>query len=357
MFSTYKSVLLLCLLATLAQVVTAQTYCLKYNLAKSNGTTAEFTVSLTASGASFKLGTSNLQFKFNNKAVSNPTFVSNTLAATGVYNGITLTQPEPPSFANTNEGVVSINFNFTGATGTGLPIALTPTEIGVLRFDILNGNPSPNFSAYENGAAGTVVYTDNASSPALLSSTGTCEVFNARIPILDIKAKGRNSNTNIDIYDRSSVTIDWTTSYEKPNSYFTVERSINGNPFKAIGSFLFATYTFVDVTPLRGSNKYRVKQIDGSGSEITSKEVDVSLESAPAIEVYPAIVTDANGYVTLDVPRSTALDRLEYRILNVYGKEFLRGKTAERLDINVEKLPNGMYLLKVGEDQVKFLKQ
>jgi hypothetical protein len=352
MFRTYKSAFLLCLLAILTQAVTAQTYCLRYSLSKNNPSVAEFNIGLKAGGSVFGLGAGNLQFKYNLKALANPTITSSALSQSGVYNGITLTQPEALNVNKASgDGLISINFDFTGNTGTGLPIGLIGNDVAVLRFDIIDSSLTPNFRPYENGTAGTVVYNDNASTPLLLTSTGTCEVYNSKIPIVIAKA---NSTPDP---DRPSVTIDWTTTFEKTGSYFIVERSINGRPFVPIGNFLFATYTFKDVNPLKGFNKYRVKQVDPSGVESSSREVEVTLEKGLAINVYPSYVTELNGFVTLDVPRSDALARQEYRIYSAYGREWQRGKTGERIDINVGNLPVGAYIVKVDDEQVRFYKQ
>lgn len=351
MFKSYKSVFLLCLLTILTQVVVAQTYCLRYSLAKNNPAVAEFNIGLKASVATFGLGASNLQFKYNPKALSNPTIVTSALSQAGVYNGITLTQPDALNVDKAADGLLSINFDFTGNTGTGLQIGLIGTDVAVLRFDIKDSSLTPNFRPYDNGTVGTIVYNDNAANPVLLISTGTCEVYNTKIPIIIAKA------TTTPDPERPNVTIDWTTTFEKSGSYFVVERSINGRPYAPIGNFLFATYTFKDVNPLKGFNKYRVKQIDPSGVESTSRELEVALEKGSAINVYPTIVSELNGYITLDVPRPEALDRQNYYIYNVYGREMLRGKTGERIDINVANLPVGAFIIKVEDEQKKFYKQ
>jgi hypothetical protein len=351
MFKIYKSVVLLCMLTVLTQAVTAQTYCLRYNLAKNSPAVAEFNIGLKASGKEFGLGASNLQFKYNPKALANPTIVSSALSQAGVYNGITLTQPDALNVDKTIDGLLSINFDFSGATGTGLQIGLIGTDVAVLRFDIIDSSLTPNFRPYDNGTAGTVVYNDNATNPVLLTSTGTCEVYNTKVPILTAKA---NSTPDP---ERPNVTIDWTTTFEKSGSYFIVERSINGRPYAAIGNFLFATYTFKDLNPLKGFNKYRVKQVDPSGVESTSREIEVSLEKGSEINVFPTIVTELNGFITLDVPRIDALKRQTYYIYNIYGREMLRGKTGERIDVNVANLPVGTYLIKVDDEQKKFYKQ
>jgi hypothetical protein len=266
----YKSVALFSLLILLGQTLTAQTYCLNYTVAKQSNT-VDITVSLMASDKSFKLGSSNLQFKYNNATLSKPTLVSNELAATGAYNGITVTQPIPPSFAKTNDGLVSINFNFTGNTGSGLPISLTGTDIAIIRFQVEDANQSPNLRPYDDGTVGTIVYNDDATSPVLLETTGKCAVYDAVIP---------------------------------------------------------------------------------------SKEPVVSLEKPTALKVYPSLLTNSNSLLTLEVPTSTDLKQQDFHIINVLGEEVMLGKTTtERMTINVTQLSSGTYIVKVGEEQMKFIKQ
>jgi hypothetical protein len=42
-------------------------------------------------------------------------------------------------------------------------------------------------------------------------------------------------------------------------------------------------------------------------------------------------------------------------ILNLFGQEVLSGKAAQPIDVSA--LPQGAYFLKVGTEQVKFMKQ
>ncbi len=343
-------------LATLTQAVFAQSYCLKYNLAKSDPTTADFSISLTSGNAQFNLGAGNLQFRYNPKGLANPTIVSTALAS-GIYNGISLTKPQPFSLDTFVTGIVSINFDFTGSSGTGLTVNQIGTEVAVVRFQILDDNQTPNLRPYENGTAGTVVYNDNAANPALLSSIGNCLTYNERVPILNLKAYPTPQGAFITIFDRPSVTIDWSTTFEKRNTYYTIERSSNGRPFKPIASYLFGTYSFVDLNPLKASNKYRIKQIDPNGVETLSKEVEVVLDRDATFSIYPTIVTEANGYITLDVPNPYDPNQALWIIYNLQGKKMMRGGTGDRIDINVEKLPVGTYFMKIGDDVKKFVRQ
>jgi hypothetical protein len=44
-----------------------------------------------------------------------------------------------------------------------------------------------------------------------------------------------------------------------------------------------------------------------------------------------------------------------FQILNLFGQQVLSGKTGQGLDVSA--LPQGTYLLRVGEEQVKFVKE
>ncbi len=129
----YKFLLLLAAFASLGKEIKAQTYCLTYAVSN-NGTTLDVTLGVIASGFTFKLGAGNLQFRYKTAAISSPTLISNTLAVTGRYNGITVTNFAPPSFAGTGDGLASFNFNFTGSLGQGLPIELSGTNVAAIEF-------------------------------------------------------------------------------------------------------------------------------------------------------------------------------------------------------------------------------
>lgn len=98
---------------------------------------------------------------------------------------------------------------------------------------------------------------------------------------------------------QNSVRVDWTTSTEINNEYFTIERSKEGTEFEKIGrvegagnSTELKIYSYVDEKPLMGRSYYRLKQTDYDGkfsySEIKSVQFNGGLNSPPKIEnVFP----------------------------------------------------------------------
>lgn len=150
------------------------TYCLKYT-PRRVGNTVEFTIAMIGSGSALRLGTANIQIKYNTTALGSPTLISEVLTATGNYSGVTLTQPSPLNLG-ANEAIISLNTNFTGTTGQGLPIATNEsgTAIAVVRFQLLDATASPNLQSYINNDIGSVIYNDNTSSPYMVQNTGSC---------------------------------------------------------------------------------------------------------------------------------------------------------------------------------------
>ena len=71
---------------------------------------------------------------------------------------------------------------------------------------------------------------------------------------------------NVKLADKK-VNVNWSTGTEINNKYFTIERSVNGNDFNAIGtvngagnSTTIQSYSFVDAVPLLGNSYYRLLQ-------------------------------------------------------------------------------------------------
>jgi Secretion system C-terminal sorting domain/Leucine Rich repeats (2 copies) len=151
-----------------------------------------------------------------------------------------------------------------------------------------------------------------------------------------------------------TVTINWQTASEKDAGYFNIERSQAGKIFtkigqvKAIGqSIAVLNYTFTDEKPTNGVNYYRLRQVDKEGKEVVSNTVSATIQSETTLKTYPnpvstvlIIETDNTG---------------DYQIINLLGQVLMHGKTTNR--INVSALPQGTYILKIGEEQTRFVKK
>jgi hypothetical protein len=177
----YKLLILLCLYSV--QHASAQTFCLNLS-PRTIGNEVDVKLTLVASGAPFKLGTSNLQFRYKGSVLNTPTLQTEKLSSTGRYNGISVTKPTPRQLLNAGEELASFNLNFTGTTEQGLTINTgAGTEIGVIRFHITDIATAPKLKPYYNGAAGSIVYNDHIKKPVFLASNNTCPNFEGLLPV------------------------------------------------------------------------------------------------------------------------------------------------------------------------------
>jgi hypothetical protein len=106
------------------------------------------------------------------------------------------------------------------------------------------------------------------------------------VNFLEFTAKVENNNR---------VKLNFSTSNEKDNLQFIVQRSADGNHFNNIGNIPgtnntsgIQAYSHLDLQPLKGNSFYRIKQVDLDGkiTYSTIERVNIS-SSKQAIEIYP----------------------------------------------------------------------
>jgi hypothetical protein len=138
------------------------------------------------------------------------------------------------------------------------------------------------------------------------------------------------------------------------NKGFAVERrQAKGDSWQTLsfvnGNNKASTYQFMDNAPL-STSYYRLSQIDNDGKETLSKVITISSKGNSRLKVYPNPVSN-----TLTVENTEGSD---FQILNLLGQQVLTGKTPSGgRGLDVSALPQGTYILKVGTEQAKFIKQ
>lgn len=145
-----------------------------------------------------------------------------------------------------------------------------------------------------------------------------------------------------------NVTVNWKTAWEKNNSRFVVQRSTNAVDFIDVGVvdgkgtvIESNSYSFVDVSPAKGGNYYRVGQIDLGDTEPKgfSRTVSVNLKSAEWLTVSP---NPASNFVDLNLD---ALYNLKaWKLFNIQGRKIKEGKVKK---ISLEGLLPGDYILEI----------
>jgi Secretion system C-terminal sorting domain len=146
--------------------------------------------------------------------------------------------------------------------------------------------------------------------------------------------------------------LTWITANEINNKGFQVERKkLIGNSWETLGfvkgNGLASTYNFIDKTPYNVSY-YRLKQIDDDGKETISNVVSVNRDKAKEkLKVYPNPVSNVLIVETDNVS--------DYQVINLLGQQVMRGKATQQIDVSA--LVQGAYLLRIGTEQVSFVKQ
>ncbi|MGH2566407.1 MAG: T9SS type A sorting domain-containing protein, partial [Ginsengibacter sp.] len=154
----------------------------------------------------------------------------------------------------------------------------------------------------------------------------------------------------------SGVGVDWSTSQEFNSSYFSVEKSADGNTnwntvatVNAAGnSSTVKNYSAYDPTPSKGINYYRLKQVDKDGSFKYSKTVAVKLN---LVKIGVSVLANP-FHSTLVIDFLSPTDQaVSARLIDITGKQVANekwsipsGSTRKEFS-NVGGLQQGMYIL------------
>ena len=162
--------------------------------------------------------------------------------------------------------------------------------------------------------------------------------------------------------------LSWTTYEEKDNSYFEIERSTDGKEFAGIGKQNAKTlngtsntelnYSFIDNSPLKGNNYYRIKQIDINGSVYYSEIVVINQAKDNALtigRVYPNPSTDGKINLTVFAPEATTLTTTITDVAGKVIKQFNQTVIAgdNDLSINFSALQKGNYLIRTSSSKMQ----
>lgn len=215
-------------------------------------------------------------------------------------------------------------------TGTGL--------IQTLVGDIIN-----------SGSWSTTVDWCAAGSGSGLPIPEDCSVTCASFKFLPIELKVFDAK----VYN-GDVVLNWTTTSELNNDYFSVERSINGYDFQEVFKMSGAGnsseelyYSVTDESPYIGTSYYRLKQtdFDGTTSYSTLKAVNIEYNSMTSIFPNPA----SDGFVNVKVS-DLGNDDVIISFHNLLGSlvhSEIHSSDAGNLNttISVEQLPAGVYMM------------
>lgn len=157
----------------------------------------------------------------------------------------------------------------------------------------------------------------------------------------------------------NSILVSWNTLSEISSDHFTVERSIDGTNFEALGDVTSkggintkTAYSFDDKKAVNDDIflvYYRVRMVDKNGASVNSERVSVALPTADlAVAVFP---NPTKSELNVNYYLKEASD-VTIRINNVAGKEVYSntitgGQLLQNAKVDVSHLPTGIYFLSI----------
>jgi len=167
----------------------------------------------------------------------------------------------------------------------------------------------------------------------------------------------------------SDVLCSWETEQETNSAHFIVERSTDGIHFTSIGkvnaggmSNSVSKYSFLDQSPFKGINYYRLVSVDKDNKTSNSKIITVKMDvSVSKLNIYPNPVIN-KLFIEM---QSDIRDVVVIKIFDASGKSIrqesrvIEGNSA--FTLNLENIASGVYSLQVtGKNTAavkRFIKQ
>jgi hypothetical protein len=155
------------------------------------------------------------------------------------------------------------------------------------------------------------------------------------------------------IIKENKAALTWSTSHEENNSYFVIERSVNGRNYDSVGrvqagSSASNTYAFTE-NNTNAISYYRLKQVDISGTYVYSSVITVkNTGSNREMTVYPTQATSTIQYVVSNEAAATVM----VQVFNITGQPVITTKEVLQQGINIKSLnvshlATGAYILKM----------
>jgi hypothetical protein len=151
----------------------------------------------------------------------------------------------------------------------------------------------------------------------------------------------------------NKAALSWSTMNEVNNSYFIIERSVNGRNFDSVGrvqagSSSANSYSFSENNS-NATSYYRLKQVDLNGTFIYSAVITLKNSgSSKEMTIYPAQATSTIQYVVATEAQATAT----VQVFNMAGQPVISKKEVlstglNNRSLNVSHLAAGAYFLKL----------
>ncbi|HYG53230.1 MAG TPA: T9SS type A sorting domain-containing protein [Flavobacteriales bacterium] len=162
--------------------------------------------------------------------------------------------------------------------------------------------------------------------------------------------------------------IDWSTTSETNNHYFTVEKSIDGTNFEILATVEGAgtsnrvnTYSVVDLYPAAGVNYYRLGQTNYDGFSTYSGIRTVYYDGATGIDLVIAPNPASDGVVQFDlsgsIDQTAVLQVFDISGKLVYSYQLSLGNDGKNSFILNSVFNRGVYLVQISSEGISKLQK
>ena len=221
------------------------------------------------------------------------------------------------------------NYHWTPGGATTRSITVVPPS-----------NTTTNYTVTDNYGC----ITDHFAVTSTLSLPVSLLNFDARL------------NTN-------KVDLNWSTSSENNNKYFTLERSVNAIDFTGLttvngagNSSTTRQYSFVDLSPTSGVSYYRLSQTDFDGRKQYLGTKRILYSTGKDFDV--KVISGTSHNLTLQINIATG-GAYNFRVVDVLGKEIRNQRIAIPAGISQQRvtLASGVYIWEISNDKGERVRQ
>jgi Secretion system C-terminal sorting domain/Bacterial Ig-like domain (group 2) len=187
----------------------------------------------------------------------------------------------------------------------------------------------------------TVIFVDN-----IFFSTGST----LAVSLTEFKGIKKGSTTE----------LSWKTIAETNNKGFSIERSVNGTVWTEIGfvngfgnSSTTKSYSFIDNNTVKGTNLYRLKQIDNDGKQTYSSNVAIKFAEVDevAFSFFPNPVKHTLNVLINNIENTATLNLVGTDGRVVKSTQLNKQQSNTSFLIDVSKVTPGTYFLVLTNDK------
>jgi hypothetical protein len=156
-----------------------------------------------------------------------------------------------------------------------------------------------------------------------------------------------------------TVQLNWSLAEQEEHGSVTVQRSLNKSPWQDIyqqslqNSSTLHSYQLNDELKESGSYSYRLKLTTATGKVTFSPVRTINFKSNSSISIYPIPAQSWLNITSIETIREISVTNLWQQKVDVTVKQL----TDHSIQLNVGRLPAGLYFVRTGNNVERFIKQ